>query len=220
MKCKRYNKVVPFLLWYDILYMRGKEEVKEAINNFVNLLIKGDFLVVLLVVLILVIITVIVYLVRMLLSESYQPMNLEEGNEEAKVEEEINDVVNENLELTVNNQENEVMNFENEQEEKAIISADELDKRLDEMKIDGTMDDHEKEIERYESEQEEKAIISYDELLKRASTGYINYEEREDLGGLTVSKVDFNKAEEVKVNNKYLKEETFLQSLKEFRKSL
>ena len=119
--------------------------------------------------------------------------------------------------------------YENEQEEKAIISTEELVKRLNDLKTTGDYNSAEDEIDKYENEQEEKAIISYDELIRRASEGVVNYEEKEDLGGLTISKVDFDKGREVTFDyeekpstsyNRYKAEEDFLSSLKAFRRSL
>ena len=217
--------------------------MKESLNNFINLLIKGDFLLVLLVIMILVIISVIFYLVKLELS---QRDYLEDTDEEGMVEESINNTINTQIKEPINETIHEikteeprqvvqlkmeekktddvfdmVQNYEDEQEEVAIISADELDSRLKNMKETGEVNLHEKEIERYENEQEEKAIISYEELLKRASTGVINYESHEDIGGIRVSKVDFDKSQTITIDDRpYAREENFLEALKEFRRSL
>ena len=117
---------------------------------------------------------------------------------------------------------NEFKNFEEEQEATAIISASELENRLNELRASGEIVNHEKEIQKYEEEQETKAIISYDELLTRASQNNISYESEEELGGIRVSKVDTSTIEHYsEVNDKpYYKEESFLQALKEFRQAL
>lgn len=115
-----------------------------------------------------------------------------------------------------------IKNYEKEQEESAIISASELEKRLKEMRLNGQMESHEKEIQKYEEEQETKAIISYEELLERASQGSISYESEENIGGLKVSKVDTSQIESYsEINDKpYYREEAFLEAMKEFRRAL
>ncbi len=116
----------------------------------------------------------------------------------------------------------EFKSFEDEQEASAIISASELESRLNELRASGEIVNHEREIQKYEEEQETKAIISYDELLSRANAGVINYESEEDMDGIRVSKVDTNSIETFsEVNDKpYYKEESFLQAMKEFRRAL
>ncbi len=226
--------------------------MKDAINNFIKILVKGDFLLVLFIVMIIIIIIFMVYLLKLILSGKYNDkdetdlafeiedfventkdlpvLKSEEKpmEEEKVIKEEIPKIVQmpiifdekSNEEINENTLKNEINNFENEQEEVAIISADELDARIKKMQVSGEMDEHEKEIERYEAEQEDKAVISYDELLKRASTGVVNYESEKDLGGVRVSKVDFDRAKTVTFDNRYTKEEAFLEALKEFRRAL
>ena len=114
-----------------------------------------------------------------------------------------------------------INNYENEQEEMAIISTDELESRINSMKENDTYDKHLEKIDEYEAEQENKAIISYEELLKRASSNTITYESTENLGGVKVGKVDTSKIETLSEenNNPYYKEEAFLSALREFRGS-
>ena len=115
-----------------------------------------------------------------------------------------------------------IKSYEDEQEEMAIISASELERRIKEMKDNNEYETHEKRIEEYEEEQENKAIISYEELLRRASMNTISYESEENVGGIKIGKVDTNKIETYSETNDkpYYKEEAFLQSLKEFRRAL
>ena len=289
--------------------------MKEAINNFIKLLVKGDFFLIFLLVMIVIVIIGIIYLIRLEFSyrenddeeeedlsdnielfvkdkeediakdeeeitEENLPINLEElpkeevyentfenpleedikeeayVNETPKEEEKKEEVIineaptfsEEDIKEPIKEDTLEVepikeevkeevskptqmnmFDYENEQEERAIISTEELVKRLNDLKSSGDYTTTEEEIDKYESEQEEKAIISYDELLKRASEGVVNYEEKEDLGGLTISKVDFDKGREVTFDyqerentfvSPYQKEEDFLSSLKAFRRSL
>lgn len=83
----------------------------------------------------------------------------------------------------------------------------------------------------YEEEQEQRAIISYDELLERTSNHTINYEEEQDLGDLTIKKVDLdnlvapenNEQPKMKVAVQvisYQKEEAFLEALKKLQEQL
>lgn len=134
-----------------------------------------------------------------------------------KESEESEDVLLENEKVI-----NEFKNFEDEQEATAIISASELENRLNELRASGEIENHEREIQKYEEEQETKAIISYEELLTRASQNNISYESEEELGGIKVSKVDTSKIETFSEDNDkpYYKEESFLKALKEFRRAL
>ncbi len=112
--------------------------------------------------------------------------------------------------------------YEDEQEATAIISASELEERLNHMRATGEMQVHEEQIKRYEEEQEKKAIISYEELLKRASEGAISYESQEKLGDIRVAKVDTSNIDTYSETNDkpYYKEEAFLKAMKEFRRAL
>lgn len=116
-----------------------------------------------------------------------------------------------------------IRNYEDEQERTAIISASELESRINELKRTGEYESHEKQIQKYEEEQETKAIISYEELLERAKSGVVNYESEEEIGaGIRVGKVDTNSIETYSETNEkpYYKEETFLEAMKEFRRAL
>lgn len=147
-------------------------------------------------------------------------------NEEAVDTEQLIDSIDESLKVEESIKsadiKEEVKKFESDQEEFAIISASELENRLNEMKANGELERHEEEMKAYEEEQELKAIISYDELLKRANNNVITYESEENVGGLRVGKVDTKDMEmpREESNKPYYEEETFLKTLKEFRSSL
>lgn len=116
-----------------------------------------------------------------------------------------------------------IRNYEDEQERTAIISASELESRINELKANGEYETHEKQLQKYEEEQETKAIISYEELLERAKGGVVNYESEEEIGaGIRVGKVDTNSIETYSETNEkpYYKEEAFLEAMKEFRRAL
>lgn len=206
--------------------------MNDVVKSIVDFLSKGDFLLILLFVLIFVIVVFIIYLIKLEISGKYEKEEIYNDS----VTDSINEIVSEEKPIMIEseqveensdvedtneyNNEDLIMDYEQNQEESAIISAEELDERLMKMNEED-ISLHEKEIERYENEQEDKAIISYDELIKRAGIGVINYETEKDLGGIRVSKVDFNNAKEVKFDKSpYYEEENFLESLKEFRRNL
>lgn len=116
-----------------------------------------------------------------------------------------------------------IRDYEYEQEKTAIISASELENRINELKANGEYETHERKIQEYEMEQETKAIISYEELLERAKSGVISYESEEEIGaGIRVGKVDTSNIETYNEANEkpYYKEESFLEAMKEFRRAL
>ena len=114
-----------------------------------------------------------------------------------------------------------VNDYEANEEENAVISADELEKRTKE-RLDalGTTDNQEI-IAKYEEEQEKKAIISYEQLLKNASNITLSYKEEEykEKDAPRVNKIEAHQKEVSGAEN-YLAEEEFLRILKEFRTSL
>ena len=219
--------------------------MKDGINNFIELLVKGDFFLIFLIIMMIVILSVIIYLIKLQINEKYYYDNEEdvdddfidkfENKEELPVNESIKkEPITETIKETprlVNQtkfdfEKNDVVDsiksYETDQEEMAIISASELESRIKNMKETGEYEKHFDKINEYESDQENQAIISYDELLRRASSNNISYENEENLGGIKVSKVDTSKIEikSEESNKPYYREESFLNALKEFRESL
>lgn len=212
--------------------------MRSGINNFIELLVRGDFFLIFLLVIALVIVATIIYLIKLQLDEKVY-FDDEDDNEEEilkvnSTDKEINEDIkpikqikqerfNFEEEPKVEDKKYDyIKSYEDEQEEMAIISASELERRIKEMKDNNEYETHEKRIEEYEEEQENKAIISYEELLRRASMNTISYESEENVGGIKIGKVDTNKIETYSETNDkpYYKEEAFLQSLKEFRRAL
>ena len=75
-------------------------------------------------------------------------------------------------------------------------------------------------LKKYEEEQEKKAIISYEQLVKNANNISLTYkEENIGTGAPKVNKIEIQEKEVTPPEN-YLKEEEFLNILKEFRLSL
>lgn len=208
--------------------------MRSGINNFIELLIKGDFFLIFLLVIMIIIISTIIYLIKLQMNEKIYYEDEEDDELDnsitAKIETSQAEVNPKKFEQekfnfdkeTSKNNEDYIKRYEEEQEELAIISAKELENRIAEMKKNNEFESHEKRIEEYEQEQENKAIISYEELLKRATSSSISYESEENIGGIKIGKVDTNKIETYSETNDkpYYKEEAFLESLKEFRGAL
>ena len=117
--------------------------------------------------------------------------------------------------------EEKVKDYENIDEENAIISAEELNEKAKQRnEILGTNENQEA-IAKYEEEQEKKAIISYEQLLKNASNVTLSYKEEKskEKSAPKINKVEIEQ-KEITEAECYLEEEEFLKILKEFRVSL
>ncbi len=113
-----------------------------------------------------------------------------------------------------------INDYEASEEEEAVISNEELEKKTKERMDSLGLNDNQVAIQKYEEEQEKKAIISYEQLVKNASNISLLYKE-EDIGNGApkVNKIEIQEKEVTPPEN-YLKEEEFLSILKEFRLSL
>lgn len=113
-----------------------------------------------------------------------------------------------------------INDYEASEEEEAVISSEELEKKTKERMDSLGLNDNQVAIQKYEEEQEKKAIISYEQLVKNASNISLLYKE-EDIGNGApkVNKIEIQEKEVTPPEN-YLKEEEFLSILKEFRLSL
>ena len=113
-----------------------------------------------------------------------------------------------------------INDYESSEEEEAVISNKELEKKTKERMNSLGLNDNQVAIQKYEEEQEKKAIISYEQLVKNASNISLTYKE-EDIGSGApkVNKIEVQEKEVTPPEN-YLKEEEFLSILKEFRLSL
>lgn len=111
-------------------------------------------------------------------------------------------------------------NYENNEEENAVISTDELERRKQEKFDELGVSDNEAMIQKYEEEQEKKAIISYEQLLRNATNISISYtEEKREDGAPKVNKIEVEKKDVTEAQS-YIEEEQFLKILKDFRTSL
>ena len=110
--------------------------------------------------------------------------------------------------------------YENGEEENAVISKEELEKVTRKRMEDLGMNDNQVAIQKYEEEQEKKAIISYEQLLKNASNITLTYkEEIYKKGAPKVNKIEVQEKEVTQAVS-YVAEEEYLKILKEFRLSL
>ncbi len=111
--------------------------------------------------------------------------------------------------------------YESSEEENAVISAEELEKRTKERNDTLGKNDNQLAIEKYEEEQEKKAIISYEQLLKNASNITLSYKEenKKDNKSPRINKIEVEQKEITQAES-YLEEEEFLKILKEFRMTL
>ncbi len=113
------------------------------------------------------------------------------------------------------------LKYEELDEENAVISADELEKRAKERLENLGSTENQEAIQKYEEEQEKKAIISYEQLLKNASNITLSYKEEKskEKDAPRINKIELSQ-KEVTGPEVYLQEEEFLKILKEFRISL
>lgn len=111
--------------------------------------------------------------------------------------------------------------YEASEEENAVISSDELERKKQERMDELGVSDNQAIIQKYEDEQERKAIISYEQLVKNASNIRLTYEEEEPKTSSApkVNKIVVEEKEITPCEN-YIKEEEFLKILKEFRLKL
>lgn len=115
----------------------------------------------------------------------------------------------------------EINTYEFNEEENAVISADELEQRAKERMEELGESENQKAIARYEEEQENKAIISYEQLLKNTSNFNLAYkaEEQIDENAPRINKIEVGEREVIGPEV-YNEEDEFLKVLKEFRMSL
>lgn len=111
--------------------------------------------------------------------------------------------------------------YESMEEENAIISTEELERKTKERMEALGLSENEAMIKKYEEEQERKAIISYEQLLKNASNISVSYHEEKRVSddAPIVNKIEVLDREIVPAQN-YFEEEEFIKLMKEFRMAL
>ncbi len=105
-------------------------------------------------------------------------------------------------------------------EKKITKNKEELEKINEDLKQITHRDD----FTSYEEEQERRAIISYNELKNTMKFDSLNYEEEQEIDGLSVKKINPNEMfkQDLKTtpNKNYEDEEEYLNKLKEFNTKL
>jgi len=140
-------------------------------------------------------------------------------NEEDKIDENKPLIKQVNI-PTIETYDDEINRYEYNEEESAVISADELQKVKEQRMNELGVSENDAIIKKYEEEQEKKAIISYEQLVKNASNITLTYKEEETKKGAPkINKIEV-KEKEVTPAESYIDEEQFLKILKEFRLSL
>lgn len=155
-------------------------------NDFVEIVLHGEYFIIFIAVLMIIIASIIIYLIKLQITSSFNEYD-EEEQEEVKEKKEIEKPILVQSQFNFNNEELDNNEF--------VVSDDVLEKTQelkeiveDISKIENKEYEH---IEQYEKEQEENAIISYEELSQRKSdieTGKIvlddettkNYEEEQE----------------------------------------
>lgn len=155
-------------------------------NDFVEIVLHGEYFIIFIAVLMIIIASIIIYLIKLQITNSFNEYD-EEEQEEVKEKKEIEKPILVQSQFNFNNEELDNNEF--------VVSDDVLEKTQelkeiveDISKIENKEYEH---IEQYEKEQEENAIISYEELSQRKSdieTGKIvlddettkNYEEEQE----------------------------------------
>jgi len=221
----------------------------ENLNRFLDTFINEDTIIIFLVLLVILLLILVIALLKVKKNDREIDFkldnlsNFEETKEDKKVKENdtFNDLTLDSLKATCEEDkfdENKplikqvdipefktysdiIEIYENSEEENAVISNEELDKKKKERMDELGTTDNQAIIDKYEEEQEKKAIISYEQLVKNASNITLNYthEEPKKAGAPIINKIEIQHKEVTPCEN-YLKEEEFLKILKEFRLKL
>lgn len=205
------------------------------IMSFVNTFVTEDYFIIFLAIMIMILIVLIMALIKTR-NQYYEEMSRSYSLEDdllklAENEKVDNEVINEvNKDINTYEKKEEITDIEDfyslvdkyelNEEEHAVISTDELERRKQEKFDELGVSDNEAMIQKYEEEQEKKAIISYEQLLKNASNIKVSYKEEDtEDGSPKINKIEVAK-KEVSEAQSYIEEEQFLKILKDFRTSL
>jgi hypothetical protein len=209
----------------------------KDLNMFIDVFVTGDLFLLVLMLLIIILFVLIMGLFKTIRENNSIKNNntknniIKENNEEsilneivAKSEDDkvsVSEPIIKKVNIpTIETYDDEIANYENSEEENAVISAEELAKRKEERLKELGSTDSQAIIQKYEEEQEKKAIISYEQLVKNASNITLTYKEEEmKKGAPKVNKIEVEE-KEVTPAESYIDEEEFLKILKEFRLTL
>ena len=212
----------------------------ENFDKFLETFMTGDFFLIFLILMLIILLVLVLALVKTrseyleMVRREQEKIDLEskfkkqieeqkkstEVKKDEKVIEEEPDILDELNNLMATSKEDMIEEYENGEEENAVISTEELEKVTRQRMEDLGMNDNQVAIQKYEEEQEKKAIISYEQLLKNASNITLTYkEEKNKKGAPKVNKIEVQEKEVTQAVS-YVAEEEYLKILKEFRLSL
>ena len=204
------------------------------IDNFIETFVNGDFFIVFLAIMFVILLVLIVALIK-LREENKQLLGMSEPEDsifetDNPLDELLatskDDVIDEDKPLikqidlsNIKTYHDVIDDYQDTEEENAVISAEELAKRAQERFESLGVTSNQEAIAKYEEDQESKAIISYEQLLKNASNINLSYkEEKKEEGAPRINKIELEPREIVPSD--YIAEEEFLKILKEFRTTL
>ena len=206
-----------------------------SLDMFIDTFVNGDYFIVFLAIIFIIVVVLVVALIKT--REEYNELLDNKEKEEIKEQEgdlfsdllatSKEEIIDEDKPLikqidtsSLKTLDDEINEYEFNEEENAIISAEELATKTQERIDELGSTSNQAVIDKYEAEQENKAIISYEQLLKNASNISLSYkEEKTEENAPKVNKVEVH-SKEVSAPENYLAEEEFLRILKEFRINL
>lgn len=202
-------------------------------QKFIEIFISEDYFIIFLALLFIILIILVIALIKT--KKDYNELNyinnykninndiidsvkeikdLKEEDNKSDIESIINNIV---LAPQIKTYENLIDEYECSEEENAVISTEELERKTKERIEALGLNENETIIQQYEEEQEQKAIISYEQLLKNASNINVTYiEEKRDEDAPKVDKIEILERN-IEPAQSYIAEEDFLNILKEFR---
>ena len=218
--------------------------VDKVIETFVS----GDYFIVFLILTLSILAVLVIALIKS--RKEYNELLMEESTNKAREDDNLSDLINLDDDLlselsslqantkddiinedkplikqinieNLNTYDDLISDYESLEEENAVISREELEKKAQERRDALGDTDNQIAIAQYEEEQEKKAIISYEQLVQNAANITLSYKEEESTkeDAPRVTKIEV-KEHEVTSPEVYLEQEEFLKILKEFRISL
>jgi len=205
------------------------------IDNFIETFVNGDFFIVFLAMMFVILLVLVVALIK-LREENKQLLGVSEPEDsifetDNPLDELLatskDDVIDEDKPLikqidlsNIKTYHDVIDDYQYNEEESAVISAEELEKKAQERYETLGVTSNQEAIAKYEEDQESKAIISYEQLLKNASNINLSYKEekKKEEGAPRINKIELEPREIVPSD--YIAEEEFLKILKEFRTTL
>lgn len=199
----------------------------EKIRDFIDVFVTEDYFIIFLIIMVMILIVLVMALIKTR-NQYVKEFNYKSDDGDlldslkSNVSNEELPPIDRSLNIDIPKQtyDSIIDDYESSEEENAVISTDELEKKSQERMEALGVTDNKAMIDKYEEEQEKKAIISYEQLLKNASNITITYtEEKIPEGGPKVNKIEVQE-KAVSEAQSYIEEEQFLKILKEFRLSL